>query len=184
MFRSFVCFAVVTVGLPAAIASASEAGSISPPRPVSRQELEIDRPEANSFASKVEIKSATAKVRETRRVRTGVRGIIMPGTRRGTQILVSRGGEVYTEFPETYRVSVRVLAPFEHESAIARVTLIGGGQASQERVVQFGAVASKVLDFDFAASEVTAPNRITVDIVGGQQSTFAIDVPHWGEAVD
>ncbi|MEO1131525.1 MAG: hypothetical protein AAFX40_02335, partial [Cyanobacteria bacterium J06639_1] len=100
------------------------------------------------------------------------------------RLVVLRGREVFAEFPETYRVRVRLLAPFEPETVSVRVTLSGGGQYFLEQPVTFGAIASKTLTFDFAASEVTAPNRVTVNVLGGAQATFAVDLPRWGEEID
>ncbi|MEO0852794.1 MAG: hypothetical protein AAFY15_04735, partial [Cyanobacteria bacterium J06648_11] len=126
----------------------------------------------------------------TQRVRTGVRGVLLPSSR-GVQVfdprdslVVLRGRETFAEFPETYRVSVRLLAPYERQTVTVRVTLSGGGEYALERDVTFGAVASKTLHFDFDADEVTAPNRVAVNVLGGKRATFSVNVPRSRDPID
>ncbi|MEO1133940.1 MAG: hypothetical protein AAFX40_14705 [Cyanobacteria bacterium J06639_1] len=86
-------------GLANAIARAPAYRSIPRQRPEGDRGAPLPVRDA-AFASKVDIRSVSAKVSETRRVRTGVRGVIVssPHPRRirsGNRLVVLRGREVF-----------------------------------------------------------------------------------------
>lgn len=144
---------------------------------LSRQELP-DLPSSSIKA--VQVQGKVFSTRSEQRIR-----ILEPGE--VVLVTLPNGGtffvdEVSTpvELPEQYQIRVTFVGSFEQaEEAEITVTLSGGGESSDKRMIRVGgSFALQEEVYIFPAYQVKAPQSVKIQVNNGQTQVFSVGLPN------
>ncbi len=103
--------------------------------------------------------------------------------------VIGLGPEIETTLnntPESYRIRITIIGPQGIGSRQARIkaTLQGGGEETIRSDFTYGITAVNSVEMIFRAATVSAPETLTVEIVGGTKQVFEVDLPSRTTVVD